>query len=178
MKIVDWMFLRWLHCKPNSAHVPLYCYSILSKRMTKVLSLFCKYSIIRPVLKTVFLSLYFWYLVLLWCIALIFKPLPSTTLEPLILVQHSHSSHAFPEEFSSSSQWGYSQCHGTHTACPFTSFVIRTATSFLLLWYCPSLHWMFKSTWKSLRSQSKSCDCGINDFYHSGLALSNKRGMG
>lgn len=48
------MFLCWLHCKPGSAHVPLHCYSILSERMTKVLSLFCKYSIIRPVWKIVF----------------------------------------------------------------------------------------------------------------------------
>lgn len=48
------MFLHWLHCKPGSAPVLLYYYSVLSERMTKVLSLVCKYSIIRPVLKIVF----------------------------------------------------------------------------------------------------------------------------
>ena len=139
-----------------------------------------------------FLSLCFWYLVLLRCFALVTSQTSSLHhLEP------AHSSAALPQLPCIPSRtlllrslkilpvsWHFP----THKiivgvlwnsySSSFHIFHIRTATSVLLIWYCPSAHWMLKSTQKSLRAQGKSYNCGINAFYCSDLALSKKRGMG
>lgn len=59
----------------------------------------------------------------------------------------------------------------------FHGFRIRTATSFLLIYIDPLLIECLKAH-KPLKAQGKRCDCGVNAFSCSSLALSNKRGMG
>lgn len=138
-----------------------------------------------------FLSLCFWCLVLFWCFALV-----ASQATPLHHLGAPHSSAALPQLpcipsrtllLCSLKVLPVSWHFPTHKvivgvlwdsySSSFHIFRIRTATSVLLIWYCPSAHWLFKSTQKSLRAQGKSYNCGINVFYCSDLALSKKRGM-
>lgn len=176
IKLVDWMFLCWLHCQPGSAHVPLYCCSILSKRMTKVLPLFCKYSIIRLGLKTLFP----WFprpLLLVLHSPLMFCPCYSSNLpppphwsplfqcstppaplhsqqnSPPLLAEDAPSLMAFsnPQKLSLENS-------GIHTAHPFTSFQSEQPHWSCLFDIVP----LFKSTQKSPRAKGRSYNCGLN----------------
>lgn len=122
---------------------------------------------------------------------LLLKSPPSTTLEPPVSMQHSLSYPAFPAELSSFARWGCSQPHDIFQCTKiiigalwdsynssFHIIPIRTATLVLFIWYCPSAHWMFKSTQKSLRAKGKSYNCGLNAFLLQWLDTVKQRGMG